>query len=559
MNLRDTLLEALKSLPGTREFHIHVLVSSPRKHSSLFPYAHPRPRAYLQDIFILLSEQTNSDSPRVFVSAIEASVYNIPATSCGVLYVSKVDSTGHATAPSPTATLVRAFLTCYADPATRPIRVEHLWIQLFARAQGQYLFPNSSDFPGKRPLSDVKLCAWWKSVFSSVAKEAERRLEEQRRDSKLKLFYVLPGYTELEAINSLRTHARSTDALPSVQWTYGHPYSQTDIPLPCPPATDKDDDGSIHLNLGHFIPSFDDDPKSRFIDEIAYTTNIDGVRSPQRKRAKPLSRVASGPVLLSAIASHADDSDAEEDKEKDRESNNKDKTFVPIGELGKVTSEEFWERMSFRQECVAGALTGFFSFLLSTPHPTPSTESAAHPLPSPLAPQPGQVSPKIVRRVVATLMNQHEFSTADRSARATETLEGAIRGLCEDIPSSSSNTISNANTSSNSNSIPTTIATATATATASNATSTATRDVTPEPAEPRTPPRRPVGPPRVPDTPGPFEEPVASLDTYTSWIYGSVYVRNPPLVKAVLDKVPGAGAEQKSVTVLAVRKKRKVP
>lgn len=136
MSLRDKLLAALADIPGSRIFHLHVLTSAPRKHNGLFPYAHPRPRTYLQDVFILLAEQKSPDEPRLLVTAIEASVYNIPTTNSAVLYVSKVDSSGHASAPSPTTALVRAFLTYYADPVTRPITVRHLWIQLFARAQG---------------------------------------------------------------------------------------------------------------------------------------------------------------------------------------------------------------------------------------------------------------------------------------------------------------------------------------------------------------------------------------------------------------------------------------
>ena len=92
MALRDKLLAALADLPGTRTFHIHVLTSAPRKHNGLFPYARPRPRTYLQDVFILLSEQKDPNAPHILVTAIEASVYSIPSTSSGVLYVSKVDS-----------------------------------------------------------------------------------------------------------------------------------------------------------------------------------------------------------------------------------------------------------------------------------------------------------------------------------------------------------------------------------------------------------------------------------------------------------------------------------
>lgn len=85
MSLRDALLASLADVPGTREFHIHVLVSSPRKRSDIYPYAIPRPKVYLQDILILLSEQPPLSASRVLTTAIEASFHNIPATSCGIL------------------------------------------------------------------------------------------------------------------------------------------------------------------------------------------------------------------------------------------------------------------------------------------------------------------------------------------------------------------------------------------------------------------------------------------------------------------------------------------
>ena len=56
-NLRDVLLSSLSSLPGTRTFHLHVLTSAPRKHTSLYPYATTRPRVFVQDILVLLSEE----------------------------------------------------------------------------------------------------------------------------------------------------------------------------------------------------------------------------------------------------------------------------------------------------------------------------------------------------------------------------------------------------------------------------------------------------------------------------------------------------------------------
>lgn len=532
--LRDHLLDALKGLPGSRHFHIHVLVSSPKKHTDLFPYAHPRPRVYLQDILILLSEQVNPDAPRVFVTALEVSVYNVPSTNCGVVYISKVDSTGQGIVPSPTPALVKAFMTYYANPATRPIKVNTLWLQLFARAQGQYLFPNSADYSGKRPLPDVKLCAWWKKIFTHVAEETNKRVQ----DAKFGLYYVLPGLSELEAINTL--HVASVPGAPqlsgsAVSWKYGHQYSQTDIVLPCPPVKGAP-------NLGHFIPSFDDDPKSRFMDEIAHTTEEPGVRSPERKRPRASSEKGKGK--------------AERSREEDKEEVKAERVQ---GELSKVSADEFWERMSFRQECIAGAVTGFFALGIASPPP----QSDSHPasIPSPLAPQLGQVAPNLVRRVVASLMNGHEFSTVERAVRGTETLEGAIKGLCENIASRPPDSTSSKPRSRAAASAPLLLA--------------GDRETTPEPAPssrtlqvPRTPPPKRSGAALPPDiSPNPFPEPVASLETYNSHIYGSIAVDNPPLAPKSAGAVSGAHVVSGNgkdapvstppVTILAVRKKKR--
>ncbi|KAF9468551.1 DUF1714 domain-containing protein [Collybia nuda] len=521
ISLRDNLLAALSRLPGTREFHIHVLVSSPRKNATLFPFAIPRPRAYLQDILILLSEQATPDSPRILVTAIEACVYNVAATSCAILYVSKVDSTGQGAVPSPTSTVVRSLLAFYANPATRPVAADHLWIHLFARAQAQYLFPNSSEHPGKHPLSDIKLCAWWRRVLTDVAGELDTQV---RPGLKVELYYILPGYSEFEAAYALKNVSASAITTPS--WRYGHPYSQTDIPLPCPP-----EHSSGLKNLGHFIPSFDDDPKSRFMDEIAYTTDGDGVKSPARKRSRTMSH---------GEGSHSKDKEAVVEKETQN---------GPLGELARVSADEFWERMSFRQECVAGAVTGFFTLGISS---LLNNTDSPHSTVSPLAPQPGQVSSQINKRVLTSLTSNVEFSNVERSIRATEILESAIKGLCEGIaPIPTLNTHA-----------PRALVNP--------------RDFdrrTPEPetsssqtflAPPRTPPPRLAHGKRIiPDiSPNPFPEPVTSLETYNSHIYGSICVSNPVTAATVgsqnmVAKQEDTVTEASHVTVLAVRKKKK--
>lgn len=523
MNLRDSLLDALKSLPGTREFHVHTLVSAPSKTQGLFPYASPRPRVWQQQILVLASEQPSVAQPRVFVTAVEAYFYAIPSTRSGILYISKVDSTGQGHKPSSTSTIVKEFIRFYVDPDTRPNlwgasgTAEHVWVHVFARAQGQYLFPNSADFEGKKPLSDVKLCGWWRSVLTSVAEQLSKRTA-RKEGERIKLWHVLPGLSELEAFQAFRSASTGLSSDPSsITWIYGHPSTQKlgDVDsflLPCP----VDGKGGVSdggYNLGRFIPSFEDDPKARFMDEIAHTTNTDVIKSPVRKRAKKA----------------ADENVQGVGK--------KESSWT--GELEKVTPEEYWERMSFRQECVAGIVTGFFTMgYVSFP-----TRSGVGGLDSPtFASQPGQVSSNITKRVMSSLMTGIEFSTVDKAVRGTETLEGAIRGMCEGISVGVEVDPPRLHEEH--------------------------RRETPERTErddhlvfpPSTPPRkmRPdSGSITTEISPNPFPEPTASLETYNSWIYGSICVDNPLPVKVPMEREGSDRAPDQKITVLTVRKKRK--
>ena len=240
------------------------------------------------------------------------------------------------------------------------------------------------------------------------------------------------------------------------------------------------------------------------MDEIAHTINSDVVKSPVRKRAKK-----------------AADEDTHEVK----------KDSSRTGELEKVTPGEYWERMSFRQECVAGIVTGFFAIGYVSP---PTRAGIGGSDPSIFAPRPGQVSSNITKRVMNSLMTGIEFSTVDRAIRGTETLEGAIRGMCEGI----------------------------SVGVEVGSHQERGRE-TPEPTEgrdhlvapPRTPPRG--GSVAAEISPNPFPEPSASLETYSSWIYGSVCVDNPPPAKPSGEREDPDKAAGRRVTVLAVRKKRK--
>ncbi|KAH8824918.1 histone acetylation protein-domain-containing protein [Flagelloscypha sp. PMI_526] len=492
--LRDAILSSLSHLPGTRTFHVNLLLSSPRKHTDLFPFALPRPKTTIQDLLLLISESSPTRKEHLFVTAIELSIYVLPSTSSGIVYVTKVDSTGQGMFPSPTSTAIKALLKWYMNPQTRPIPVDNLWVQLFARAQSQYLFPNSADWPGKKPLSDVRLCAWWKKVLSDFHSDSEEKVQLQS----------------------------SWDN--TAGWVYGHPYA-SHSPNPCPPPSSSN--GEPVMNLGHFIPSFDDDPKSRFVDEIAYDTNGEGVKSPQPKKKRKVIRMPS---------EERDADPADEDgflavPNNSTEDDGSTAPKRPLGRLSRVGTDEFWERMSFRQECVAGQVTGFFTLIVSS-----SSRSPALAAPPPIQSQPGQVSSQLIKRVLSSLMTGVEFSTIERAVKATETIEGAIKGLCDGVGPFPGPVVTSLGPAAR-----------------------AERAGTPPPPSnfllhpPSTPPSKQSG---VTVSPNPFAEPEPSFDTYATHIHASMDVENAPLVRhAETIQLE----QQQPVTVLTVRRKKKRP
>lgn len=359
--LRDHLLQSLSTHPGNRTFHLHVLESTARRtDGEPFPHAKGKPKIYVRDVFVLLSEEREREggseetenlkhTGRVLTTGIESSIYTFPQTKSMIVYICKVDSTGYATKPSPTHQLVLSFIRYFCDKEKVDGWIDgqggvtNVWIQLFARSQSEYLFLGSKKWKGKKVLGDVGLCGWWKRCLGEAVKGMEV----------VGKWYVLPGQNREEAEDAMRNAGAENGE--SDGWVYGHPYSSGNAALPCPQSGGED--------LARMIPCFEDDPKSRFLDELRL-----------------------------------------------------DKT------LSKVGVDEFWERMSFRQECIA-AVTGFFAVVLRLGEDTATTATTATTT---------EISSQAIDRVKTMLENASDFSTADRAMKATELIEGSISGFCEE-------------------------------------------------------------------------------------------------------------------------------
>ncbi|TXT07499.1 hypothetical protein VHUM_03219 [Vanrija humicola] len=121
-----------------------------------------------------------------------------------------------------------------------------------------------------------------------------------------------------------------------VSWRYAPPFVAQLLPDAGVPS------------LATLVPSLPDDPKTRFLDELVAEA-VDTVPISLTKSGKD--KEPSEPRKRSR-------------KEKDAAEEEEDRGRAHAA-LAKIPPEEFWERLGFRQECVSGDVTGFFSATLA--------------------------------------------------------------------------------------------------------------------------------------------------------------------------------------------------
>ncbi|CAH7685046.1 histone acetylation protein-domain-containing protein [Phakopsora pachyrhizi] len=350
----NCLIDQYRSQPFKRSFSLTSLVSRPYPSHTLFPHSTNRLRQSIlrTDYLIILAEtfddyrspltqslpnqqlpssSSSSSDPQpqhsdrftVPIFAIEASLYRLTRNSVGLIYISKIDSTGLSPYPTPASLVTISFLRYFLN---HPIRsVKSLRIHIFARAarEGQYLFPGSASNVlngrgdgapsdtlgktcGKRILDDQQLIRWWFRVLSDLSND------QQLRDH-LDCFYILPGFDQHEAEAILHNVSDL-----SVRWNYGHPYNSIGSPVLNTTAVGVE---ALRAQLSDLIPCFNDDPKARFIHSLgSCSTNPSGE------------------------SGDWDDAILERDQTS----------------MNQVGVDEFWIRMGARQECCDGRVSAFF-------------------------------------------------------------------------------------------------------------------------------------------------------------------------------------------------------
>lgn len=314
-------------LPKGHAFTVHHLSTPPTKCDPLCP-APPgeRPdKTFCEKHFLALSTDPSRPTPGtdttsanppdtnsvVLVFALEIYIYTTAYTT--TIFVAKADSTGYLPrlpssrgSPSPIRAASTALLSFLVETRRRP-GVQCV-VSLFARSQSQYLFPGSADNGGKHVLDDRGLVRWWCRALAPLVREPPAGA--LRPWGSVKGYLLVPG---LEAAET-RAYIRGEDA-----WVLGHPLelishrcrAGAEIPPRC------------------LVPSFPDDPKARFRDE--------------------LDEEAAGSAGLRGKGA-----------------------WRSVRSLG-----QFWDMMEFRQECSSGRLTGFMWVVFDDEGAGTSTQPAS--------------------------------------------------------------------------------------------------------------------------------------------------------------------------------------
>lgn len=361
--LLDHLSQSLALFPGTHKYTVQVLRSQPRRSYALFPHAsNPKTKIWQEEVLVVLSEELKLPAPlppaepsastsepsepppekdattaSLPIVALEASLYAIPSTSTTLLYISKIDTSGLSSSPSAARTLVSSFLSFHL--LHPPHGTTRLRVHVFARAQGQYLFPGSVDNKEKRVLDDKGLLRWWKGCIA-LAASAEGV-------QNAKLYYLVPGLSFTESLPYL-------PSTPSPAWIYSHPYNNPSplFPAPSSPSLSSTSAPPTPPLLTDLIPTFPDDPKSRYLHSLTSSS-----LPPSGTSGDYDDRVASLTSTVFATGSSLSHQLQREELERER---TRERARV-LGSCAGV--EEWWEGMAWRQECCSGTLVGFFGIV----------------------------------------------------------------------------------------------------------------------------------------------------------------------------------------------------
>ncbi|KAI1158350.1 hypothetical protein F5B18DRAFT_90030 [Nemania serpens] len=255
-------------------------------------------KTYCEKHFLAVSVTDPTSAKDALVLGLEIYIYTTSFST--TIFVAKADSTGYLglqSTPrcfSPIRAITLAFLRFLVQHRRRPSK--QLVVNLFARAQSQYIFPGSVENDKKHILDDRGLIRWWCRVLNPLLGDDIPNNPAMNWDRR-------HGYLVIPGLDGYETRAfipRTGDA--AHKWLLGHP-----LELMSPYTKDATHYDNVSSRC--LIPTYPDDPKARFIEELEESTS--------------------------------------------------EKVKISSGWKTPKTLDQFWEMMAFRQECSSGRMTGF--------------------------------------------------------------------------------------------------------------------------------------------------------------------------------------------------------
>jgi regulator of Ty1 transposition protein 109 len=331
--LGDLLAEVV---PKDARINVRHVSTTPTRCEAIFsaPPGEDPETTFCESHFLVVTlNRDDAVDDEVAILGVEVYIYTTERLT--TLFVSKADSTGYLhllngapeAAAIPRASLLRTLTTAFLSYLTHAYQRTgvRLVLSLFARAQSQYLFPGSADNKRKHILDDRGLIKWWCRAADPIVREHAAESQESSDNTASSLldekaeclkssataYLLVPGCDRYEtrAFFPAATARSDVNHKEHARWRVSYPLNQL-----CGHAQ--------HAPPRCLIPRFPDDPKARFLVDL----------------------------------------DDELPK------NPGDSETASRGLWRSVKSlDEFWEMMSFRQECSAGRLVGFLWLIINPP------------------------------------------------------------------------------------------------------------------------------------------------------------------------------------------------
>ncbi|KAI1746517.1 hypothetical protein F4782DRAFT_55415 [Xylaria castorea] len=263
-------------------------------------------KTYCEKHFLAVSVPDSTEVKDILVLALEVYIYT--TTFSTTIFVAKADSTGYLHLQpiprgfSPIRAVTVAFLNFLIEHRARPPK--QLVVNLFARAQSQYIFPGSVKNDKKHILDDRGLIKWWCRVLDPLLQDGFRS-SSAGNWSRIHGYLVIPGLDDYETRAFVPRTENATR-----NWSLGHP-----LELLSPYTQDAANYKNVPPRC--LVPTYPDDPKARFVEELEESTS--------------------------------------------------DKAKLLGGWKTPRTLDQFWEMMAFRQECSSGRVTGFIWLVFEPP------------------------------------------------------------------------------------------------------------------------------------------------------------------------------------------------